>query len=141
SHLAALVRHRADLRPLTFAVTVEDLASPFIEALLDLHGDGYSVVIDSRSVDAIPARVASRCSVILPEPLKLTIDEARTVAPGSLAGTAVEALWNEAGGSFTPLMSSVHQAVRLPRLTVPSPSGPLVETRNATLAEPRTAVL
>jgi hypothetical protein len=141
SHLAALNRYKLDLRPLTFAVTVGSLEGPFVAGLLDLHGDGYKVVLDSRAPGAVPADVEKRSLVVGPERLRLTEQEARGLAPGSLSAQVVESLWREADGRFTDFTSSVHMAVRLPRLTVPSPSGPLVETRNAALVEPRTAVL
>lgn len=141
SHLAALRRYRADLRPLTFAVTLGSLSGAFVAGLLDLHGDGYRVVLDSRASDPVPAEIAKRSQVVGQESLRLTLDEARELAPGSLPGQVIEALWREADGRFTDFTSSAHMAVRLPRLTVPSPAGPLAATRNATLVEPRTAVV
>lgn len=141
SHLAALRRYRSDLIPLTIAVTLESLASPFVDELLDLHGDGYRVVLDARPSDAVPAELARRCVVVGPDRLRLTLDEARELAPGSLPAQVIDALWRETDGRFTEFTSSVHMAVRLPRFTVPSATGPLVETRGAVLTEPRTAVL
>lgn len=141
SHLAALRRYRADLRPLTFVVTLGSLAGAFVDELLDLHGEGYRVVLDARASDMVPAEVAKRGLVVGQERLRLTLAEATELAPGSLPGQVVEALWRETDGRFTDFTSAVHMAVRLPRLTVPSPAGPLVEARNAALVEPRTAVL
>ncbi|HET8985679.1 MAG TPA: hypothetical protein VFN03_07960, partial [Trueperaceae bacterium] len=141
SHVAALRRYRSDLRPLTFAVTLGSLEGAFVDGLLDLHGDGYTVVLDSRASVTVPAEVAKRSVVVGPERLRLTLAEAMDLAPGSLPAQVIESLWREADGRFTDFTSSVHMAVRLPRLTVPSPAGPLVEARNASLVEPRTAVL
>lgn len=140
SHLAALSRHRSDLRPLTLAVTLDDLSGNFVPELFDLHGDGYNVLIDARGSD-VPADVARRSLVVSRESLRLTPTEAREVAPGSLPAQAVEALWRDCDGRFTDFVAAVHTAVRLPRLTVPSASGPLVDARHAVMAEPRTAVL
>src|SRR5690606_25736618 len=64
SHLAALRRYRADLKPLTFAITLESVTQGFVDEMLDLHGDGYGVLIDSRSSAPLPERVVRRCRVI-----------------------------------------------------------------------------
>lgn len=141
SHLAALERYRADLKPLAFAATLESQAGAFLDGLLDLHGNGYRVVIDWRGSEAPADGVLRRCLVIGPDGLRLTLDEARNIAPGSLPAQVVESLWRESDGRFTDFTSAVHLAVRLPRLTVPSPAGPLVEQRHAAPVEPRTAVL
>lgn len=138
SHLAALARHRADLRPLTFAVTLSDIGLPFVADLLALHGDGYHVVIDARG--ATRADLApSGCLVLGEDVLRLTLEEAEALAPASLPRRVVAALWHDAEGRFTEFAAATHRAVRLPRLAVPSPSGPLVDVRDAALVDPRTA--
>ena len=140
SQLAALRRYRTDLEPLALAITIENLQLTFVAELLDLHGAGYRVIVDTRSPEPVPTTVAGRCLVLDRDELRLTLDEARELAPGSLPPQVVESLWNETAGAFTDFMAVVHRAVRLPRLNVPSPTGPLVDARDAALVEPHTAI-
>jgi len=140
SHLAGLRRYQDDLAPLTFAITLESLGSAFVGEMLDLHGDGYRVVLDARTDSDLPDAVVRRCDVIDARELRLTRGEALELAPASLPEQVVEALWRDAHGAFTEFMAAAHRAVRLPRLNVPSAAGPLVDVRDGALVEPRTAV-
>jgi tetratricopeptide (TPR) repeat protein len=140
SHLAALARYRADLRPLRFAVTTPDLEQPLIGDLLDLHGNGYAVVLDVRGPVAGQREVLDRCLVLDEEFLSVTREEAAAIVPGGLGRHAVEELWRASGGRFTDLTTAAQQAAGLPRLHVPSPGGPLLPEAVPELVDVRQAV-
>lgn len=140
SHLAALARYRTDLRPLRIAVTTTDLSLPIVGDLLDLHGNGYSVVLDVRGSLPPDAEVLSRCLVLDEGFLKVTLDEAIALAPGGLGQAAVERLWRTSEGRFTDLASAAYQAAGLPRLHVPSAGGPLLPESAPELVDVRQAI-
>ncbi len=140
SHLSALARYRADMRPLRFAVTTGDLAQPLVSDLLDLHGSGYSVVLDVRGVAAGQREVLERCLVLDEGFLRVTREEAAAIVPGGLGSDAVEELWRESAGRFTDLMAAAQRAAGLPRLHVPSPAGPLLPETAPELVDVRQAV-
>ncbi|HEX7001912.1 MAG TPA: tetratricopeptide repeat protein [Trueperaceae bacterium] len=140
SQLAALARFRSDLQPLRFAVTTNRLDLPFLGDLLDLHGNGYSVLLDVRERVAADEQVLSRCYVVGPEQLMVTREEAGGMLPAALDQAAVEALWRRSRGRFTELSSMANEAVNLPRLNVPSPEGPVLPQGREELVDPRLAV-
>src|SRR5690606_23733581 len=81
------------------------------------------------------------CRVLGPDELRLSLDEAKEIAPGALSAEQVEALWREADGRFTPFSASSYSATGLPRLHVPSAAGPLVASEEAVLVDPAPAIV
>lgn len=140
AHLAALSRYRSDLRPLRFAVTTSDLDQAILADLLDLHGNGYSVVLDVRGDPTDGDGLLRRCLVLDEDFLRVRREEAAAIVPGGLGPEAAERLWRASGGRFTELAAVAHQAAGLPRLHVPSPAGPLLPESAAELVDVRQAV-
>ncbi len=141
AHLNALRRHRADVLPLRLAVTVGAPEQSFLEDLLDLHSDGFRVLLDVRGAAVEMVDVLERCHVLGPETLRLSLGEAQAAVPGALSTAEVEALWRSTEGRFTELSDRGQRAARLPKLLVPSAGGSLRLERDAALVEPRLAVL
>lgn len=140
SHLAALARHRSDLKPLTLAVTTDDPSQQLLDDLLDLHGNGYEVVLDVRGGGPRRDELLARCVVLDEASLAVTVDEAIEMVPGSLRPEAARELWRASGGRFTELMASALRGAGLPSLRVPSPAGPLLPEADAQLVDVRPAV-
>src|SRR5690606_37217474 len=125
-HLAALRRYRADLLPLRIALTLETLDDPLVPALLDLQDDGYTILLDVRSAASDDESIGRKFQVIGEETLRVTLTEAKEMAPGAIAVEQVERFWRESDGQFTLYNTAIHRAAGLPRLNVPSSSGPLL---------------
>ncbi len=140
SHLAALRRFRSDLRPLRIAVTVRAPDGRFLSDLLDLHGDGYAVVLDVPSPSSDLEEPLGRCHVIDAESLRVSREEAGRMVPGGLDPGEVDDLWRSTEGRFTDLTARALQQVGLPRLHVPSPSGPQLHEAAAELVDVKPAV-
>ena len=140
SQLSALARFRSDLKPLRFAVTTHRLDQPFLTDLLDLHGNGYTVLLDVRQPTDDSAAVLDRCHVVGPDELAVTRQEAGEMLPAALGSESVDDLWARSGGRFTELSALANEAVDLPRLNVPSPVGPQLPVGREELVDPRPAV-
>jgi tetratricopeptide (TPR) repeat protein len=134
AHLQTLLRNRADLEPLWIVLTTERPDAPFVVALLDLHGGGIRVAVDVRAPD-LGEGLAARCTVIGPEELRLSQEEAAWIVPGALAPDALRALHRETGGRFTELLERAHRQAGLPLLRVPAAGGPLVAAPEAELVD------
>lgn len=141
SHLAVLKRHRNDLLPLRLALTLERPDEPIVHDLLELQRDGYSIVVDVRGEASTAGAGLDDCQTVGPEVFRVSLQEAREMAPGALAAEQVEALWTEADGRFTPYTSAAHRAAGLPRLNVPSAAGPLLAREEAVLFDPAPAIV
>lgn len=141
SHLAALRRYRADLLPLRIALTLETLDDPLVPALLDLQDDGYTILLDVRSAASDDESIGRKFQVIGEETLRVTLTEAKEMAPGAIAIEQVEKFWRESDGQFTLYNTAIHRAAGLPRLNVPSSSGPLLPVDEAVLVEAGPAIL
>lgn len=140
SHVAALQRYRADLLPMRIALTVADLDDPLVAALVDLHAFGYEVLLDVRAVNLEAAGGPAGFHVMAEEALRLTLSEARQMAPGALTSEQVEKLWRESQGRFTSYSAVVQRAAGLPQLHVPSPSGPQLPADEAVLVDIGSAI-
>jgi len=138
SHLNLLERFRADVVPLRLVIGVDELPSPVATAVAALHGDGLRVVLDVTKPD--PPVDTGSWRVIGPSELRVRPGEARAIAPGSLTKTDVASLLEEAGGRFTEFTALAHAATNLPRLRVPTPTGYVVDVREAVAVEPALAV-
>lgn len=140
SQLSALARFRSDLRPLRFAVTTHRLDQPLLSDLLDLHGNGYAVVIDVRQPSVDDDGLLARFEVIREDVLRVRRAEAEYMLPAALDSAAVEDLMQRSDGRFTELNGLANEAVALPRLHVPSPTGPQLAAGHEELVDPRPAV-
>lgn len=141
SHLAVLRRHREDLLPLRLALTLDRPETPIVADLLALQDDGYPIVLDVRGEVPADVEALRDCRVLGPDDLRLTLAEAREIAPGALSAEQVEELWREADGRFTSFNAASYRATGLPRLNVPSATGPLVPFDEAVLVDPAPAIV
>jgi len=140
SHIAALHRYRDDLLPMRIALTLRDLDDPLVAALADLHGDGYAVLLDVSGLAAEDDSNLEGFHVISEYSLRVTLSEARQMAPGALSSQQVEQFWREADGRFTRYNAAAQRAAGLPQLNVPSSGGPLLPVDEAVLIDPGPAI-
>lgn len=141
AHLQVLRHHAGDLQPLWLAVTTDAADAPLLGDLVDLHADGFGVVVDLRDHDAPPdVPWRDRCRVLGPERLRLTRAEADAVAPGGLGAERVATAWRATAGGFGAFVAHAHALAEMPALPVPGPAGPLERAERAEAVPPALAV-
>lgn len=141
AQLASLRHHGADLRPLWLALTTELTSEPLLADLLDLHRHGFGVLLDLRGAEAPPAWARGGAATLLgPAELRLPRDEAELLLPRAVPADGLEALWRAADGRFTDLLRRANRVAGIPALSVPGPSGALVDAEEAQLVDVAVAV-
>lgn len=145
AHLAAMRHHAADIGPLWLAMTTELVDEPLLDDLLQLHGGGFRVLLDLRG-EATPSGGRPRNSlprnptVLGPDELRVSLEEAELLVPRAVPAGQVEALWHVADGRITELLRRGNDLAGIPAPTVPSAAGALVDLQDARLVEAPLAI-
>ena len=110
TQLSALNLYKAELLPLTLALTAEAPAEGLLLELLELASNGYSLILDLRGSTELPAELAGQVTALGPSDLRLSLAEATELLPRAFSGQKVERLWRESGGGFQALLTAVTEA-------------------------------
>lgn len=140
AQLAALRHHGPDLRPLWLAATTELVEEPFLAHLAALHDDGFRVLLDLRGVLTPPAPSFVGATLLGPDELRLSQDEAELLLPRAVPRSELPGLWHLSDGRFADLLQRAHQLAGIPSLNVPGPGGALVPLEEAQLVDAPLAV-
>jgi len=141
AHLQLLRQYRNDLQPLWIAVSNTGVAPAFAGHLLELAEHGYRLLLDFEGGFVPEVQGLERCCVLGPEALRVTRAEADLVVPAGLGREHADRLFAESGGRFTELVALANAAAHLPRMSVPSPSGPVLPRSTAEAVDVPLAVL
>lgn len=140
TQLSALNLYKAELLPLTLALTAEAPAEGLLLELLELASNGYSLILDLRGSTELPAELAGQVTALGPSDLRLSLAEATELLPRAFSGQKVERLWRESGGGFQALLTAVTEAFGLGAPAVPGAAGEQVPEQEAQYVEPGLAV-
>lgn len=141
AHLRLLRQYRSEVQPLWIAVSNAQIAPAFASHLLELAEHGYRLLLEFATEDEPSLPGLERCHVLGPEALRVRRDEAELIVPRGLGRAEYERIYADSGGRFNELVGLSNAAAKLPRMPVPSPSGPMTSRDEAQAVDVPLALL
>ncbi|MEX2535383.1 MAG: helix-turn-helix domain-containing protein [Trueperaceae bacterium] len=117
-HLRTLALRRDQLPPFTLVISGADLAPDFAVAAVEACRSGFGVWLLVES--ELDLSEAIHLGV---EELRMTLSEARELAPRGLSALDVAELHASSGGAYTTFLVEMHEHAELPGLRIPLGDG------------------
>jgi hypothetical protein len=134
-HLRALSLRRTQLPPFTMVVSGADLAPDFarVAAAACSSGFGLWLLVDAEieGIEAVHLR---------PNDLRLTLAEARSLAPSGISDDKVAEIHSSTRGAYTHFLGETHRQAGLPEMVVPHADGWVYPEKQARREDPEYVV-